>query len=153
MSEYSKELARQFHCAKQRPVVGGLKSSQPETILDKGFARLRSELLEQLRMQCKELNQEPEIGNILMCDLANGHPQITRTDTGAVLCAEIDAKDRTIVFKCEEPFDFEYVLKVKPTISGTGAWFEGNGASIGDRLDAVARTALSALWEFKRVGD
>ena len=36
MSDYSKELAGKFHRAKQKQVIAGLKSPQPETILDRG---------------------------------------------------------------------------------------------------------------------
>jgi hypothetical protein len=145
MSNYSKELAGKFHGAKQKQVMAELKSPKPERILDEGFFRLKCELLQHLKMQCEELNQEPQIGNILVCDLTHNAPQITRTDTGAVLSVKIDAAGRTVAFQCDKPVKFEYVLRVKPTISGGGSWYEGNGASIGNSLDAVAQKAVSAL--------
>jgi hypothetical protein len=146
MSEQSKRLAARFEYSKGKQQINDASAVQRERVLDLAFASMRVELKEHLEKQCRELNHEPQIENILVPNLGDDPVGITRKDSGAFLSVKFDASCRTVTFKCDEPIRFKYVVEVKPKFNGRDWWYaDKNGSSIGGHLEYVAQEALGAL--------
>jgi len=148
MSEQSKRLAAQFEYAKNKREIHDASGLQREQLLDEAFVSMRLEIKEHLEKQCEELNQEPQIENILVSKLGDDPGGITRRDSGAFLSVKFDATRRNVTFKCDEPARFKYVVEVKPRFNGRNCWYaDKNGSSIGGHLESVAQEVLGALLE------
>ena len=99
-----------------------------------------------LEKQCQELNHEPQIENILVPNLSDDPIGITRKDSGAFLSVKFDANRHKVIFKCDEPVRFKYVVEIKPKFNGRDWWYaDKSGSSIGGHLEYVAQEALAAL--------
>ena len=148
MSEQSKRLAAQFIHSKDKRQINDATALQRERILDDAFVNMRLELREHLERQCKELNHEPQIENILVPNLGDEPIGISRKDSGAFLSIKFDPNLHKVTFKCDEPVTFRYVVEVKPKFNGRSWWYaDKNGSSIGGHLEYVAQEALGALLE------
>jgi len=146
MSEQSKRLAARFEHSKDKQQINDATAVQRERALDQAFASMRVELKEHLEKQCQELNHEPQIENILVSNLGDDPSGITRRDSGAFLSVKFDANHHKVIFRCDEPVRFKYVVEVKPKFNGRDWWYaDKNGSSIGGHLEYVAQEALGAL--------
>jgi hypothetical protein len=109
---------------------------------------MRVKLKEHLEKQCEELNHEPQIENILVPNLGEEPIGITRRDSGSFLSIKFDATLRNVIFKCDEPARFKYVVEVEPNFNGRNWWYaDKKGSSIGGHLEYVAQEVLGALLE------
>ena len=148
MSEQSKRLAAQFEHSKDKHQINDASGLQREQLLNEAFVSMRVELKEHLEKQCKELNHEPQIENILVPNLGDEPVGITRKDSGAFLSIKFDAHLHKVTFKCDEPARFKYVVEVKPNFNGRKWWYaDKKGSSIGGHLESVAQEVLGSLLE------
>src|ERR1700726_3069883 len=123
MSDRSKQIAARFLGSKEKQQVVDELSLQRNKVLDEGYSRLCVELKEQFNKQCEALNQEPEIGNILVCDFGNDMWKVTRTDLGLFLLVKPDAVLRSVSFKCDKPVLFKRSIETKLMPNGESWWY------------------------------
>ena len=142
MSERSERIAQGFQRVKEDQAVRDALDLKQSDALDEGFKRLREELQQNFESQCNELNQEPQIGNILECGLSDDEWKITRNDTGAILSIKFDSVLRTVKLNCDRPTKFKYTIQVKPAAS-SWMYTDAKGTSLGQ--DAAGSTADKAL--------
>src|SRR5580704_943388 len=115
MSVRSRHLAERFQVSKEKQGLIEAVSIQRSKMLSEGFSRMSEELRNDLKSLCAELNQEAEIGNILRCHLAGDRTEITRSDSGSVLCIKFDASLHTVTLKTDKPATFSEIIEVKLT--------------------------------------
>jgi len=146
VSDRAKRTADLFQQAKDQEALQNAVELKHSATLDEGFSRMRKKINEALERQCTELNEQPEIGDILVCKVSDDKSTtVTRSDTGVVLSVAFDSTLRTAHFACPKPSKFKYSIDVK--LSANGLWFyaDGKGTSIGPDLGAVTDKALNAL--------
>lgn len=109
---------------------------------------MRDDLGEFIPVFCEELNQEPEIGNILTWSVAGDAWAVTRQDTGDALTINFDEALHKAIFSCNKPVKFREAIEVR-VINITGWWFatkDGSSAGAGDAsVSWVAEKAIKAL--------
>src|ERR1700728_3521753 len=108
MSEQSKRLAARFEQSKNKQQLNDATALQRKRVLDEAFVSMRVEFKEHLEKQCGELNQEPQIENILIATLSGEVPGIIRKDSGSFLSIEFEADLHKVTFKCDDPVRFKY---------------------------------------------
>ena len=146
MSEQSKRLAARFEQSKNKQQLNDATALQRKRVLDEAFVSMRVEFKEHLEKQCGELNQEPQIENILIATLSGEVPGIIRKDSGSFLSIEFEADLHKVTFKCDDPVRFKYVVEVKPNFNGRKCWYaDKKGSNIGGHLEYVAQQVLGAL--------
>ena len=154
MSDRSKHFAEKFQKAKEQQSINDAANLQRGKVLNESFSRMRSELKKGIERDCEELNQEPQIGNILTHRLAltGDRWEVTRTDTGSVLSIEFDSLLHAVSFSCEKPAQFRTRIELKPT-SGGACYYateKGNRTGIDQTLEKAFCALLgieNSVWE------
>jgi hypothetical protein len=145
MSERSKQLAAMFNNSKERQGIQNELDLRNAKLLDESFLRMQAEINSHIERLCAELNQEPEIGDILRCDFSDKETKVTRTDTGNVLSAKFDPFRHSVGFVCPKPTNFKYSITVKKGVGDSWYYADGDDGSIGDKLGWLADKVLRAL--------
>ena len=124
MSDTSKRLASQFAAYQKQNAVQAEAGLQEKKILDQGFIEVRQEFIDKAKALCDELNQEPQVGNILSCYESGNAFSITRSDTGVALTVKFDDMQHKATLSCDHPAKFREEIHVKP--NNNNYWWVSN---------------------------
>jgi hypothetical protein len=132
--------------AKEKQATQNKYNIQVKEILDDGFQRFTGALQEFLPILCDELNQEPEIGNILSHKSDGKIFTVTRSDKGWTMTVKFDDTLHRAVFACDMPVKFRESVEIKPTTNSTAWWLaDKNGSVVGGDGCWVGENAVKAL--------
>jgi len=148
VSQKTRQIAQLFKEYKRQRATADSANLAEKKILDEGFRRMRVDLEKFIPVFCEELNQEPEIGNILECGSNDDRITVTCQDTGETLSVNFDEILHKVIFSCNKPVKVRESVEVK-AINVTGWWFadkDGGSAGAGDdSVSWMAEKAIKAL--------
>lgn len=122
VSEKSKRTASIFGAQKEEQLKRYQFALLKNEKLKAGFEALKAELIKEFEDQVDELNREPEVGNILVCNWSADNTGVSRSDTGALLQVFFDASQHNITMKCDTPVKFTYKIQVE-VAADASSWF------------------------------